>query len=156
MVRKGEFPTRQNCDPSDPEEAFLWMFVALPHVKGAPLIMPIEYYRAVSKRLWELGCRPTEEPIWEWVAPQATDPNWLTSAGKWVPAGTRAKRSEHDEARDAIAPMSVQQKTELLKTLKRVAAGDALPDSPSGRVVATLNSRQREVVLEVLEGLRGA
>lgn len=156
MPAKGVFPTRENCDPTDPEEAFLWMFVALPHVKGAPLIMPMEYYRAVSKRLWELGARPTADPVWEWVPPQATDPNWLTSPGRWVPAGSRPKRTEHDEARDAVAPMSAQQKAELLKTLRIVAAGDPIPQTPSGRVVSTLNSRQREVVLEVLEGMRGA
>ena len=67
------FPTRENCNPDNPEEAFLWMFVALPHVKGGPLMMPVEFYRLVSKRLWELGARPVEEPTLQWVAPMATE-----------------------------------------------------------------------------------
>lgn len=153
-MRKGDFPTRDNCDPNDPEEAFLWMFAALPHVKGAPLIMPVEYYRAVSKRLWDLGARPVQEPTLEWVAPTATEPHWLTSPGRWVPAGTRPVRSEQDEAKDAVAKMSLQQKAELLKALEALEAGDTLPDTPAGRVVNTLSFHQREIVLSVLRSER--
>jgi hypothetical protein len=156
MPRKGEFPTRDNCDPNDPEEAFLWMFAALPHVRGAPLIMPTEYYRAVSKRLWDLGCRPTQEPTLEWVAPSATEPHWLTSPGRWVSACSAPKRTEQDDARHAIANMSMQQKAELLKVLEDLEAGEPLADTPAGRVVNTLTFHQRDVVLEVLRGDRGA
>lgn len=156
MPRKGEFPTRDNCDQNSPEEAFLWMFAALPHVKGAPLIMPIEYYRSVSKRLWDLGARPAAEPTLEWVAPSATEPHWLTSPGRWVPAGSAPKRTEHDEARDAIANMSMQQKAELLAVLEALESGAVLPDTPAGKVVNTLSFEQREVVLSVLRGQRGA
>jgi hypothetical protein len=156
MPAKGEFPTRENCNPNDPEEAFLWMFAGLPHVKGAPLIMPIEYYRAVSKRLWDLGARPSDEPTLEWVPPSATEPNWLTSPGRWVPAGTGPRRTEHDEAKQAVARMSMQQKAELFKVLEALEAGEPLPDSPAGRVVNTLSFEQREVVLSVLRGERGA
>jgi hypothetical protein len=145
----GDFPTRENCDATNPEEAFLWMFAALPGVKGAPLIMPVSYYRHVSKRLWDLGCRPAEEPTLEWVPPNSSDPNWLTSPGRWVPAGTAPKRSEHDQARDAVSKMTAQQKHELLTVL---AGGEPFPDSPTGRVAASLNAHQRTVVLEVLQG----
>ncbi|UVT24982.1 DUF2744 domain-containing protein [Rhodococcus pyridinivorans] len=58
-----DLPTRENCDPNNPEEAFLWMFVGLPGVNGASMIMGPDYYRQVSKQLWELGARPVEEPI---------------------------------------------------------------------------------------------
>lgn len=150
MPSRGEFPTRENCDPTNPEEAFLWMFAALPMVKGAPLIMPVEYYRAVSKRLWDLGCRPSEEPLLEWVAPTATEPHWLTSPGRWVPAGTSPKLTEEDEASRAVEKMSRQQKAELRVALEALACGDGLPDSPAGRVVNTLSFHQREVVLAVL------
>lgn len=156
MPAKGVFPTRANCDLNDPEEAFLWMFAALPHVRGAPLIMPIEYYRQVSKRLWDLGARPSAEPVLEWVPPSATEPHWLTSPGRWVPAGEGPKRTERQEAKDAVARMSLQQKTELLKVLEALEAGDPLPDSPSGRVVNTLSFEQREVVLSVLREERNA
>lgn len=150
MPSRGEFPTRENCDPNNPEEAFLWMFAALPHVRGAPLIMPIDYYRLVSKRLWELGARPMAEPELEWVAPSATEPHWLTSPGRWVPAGTAPKLTEDDEARNAVAKMSRQQKAELRLALEQLEAGEQLPDTPAGRVVNTLSFRQREVVLAVL------
>jgi hypothetical protein len=150
MRRQGEFPTRENCDPTNPREAFLWMFAALPHVKGAPLIMPISYYEDVSERLWDLGARPAVEPSLEWVAPTATEPHWLTSPGRWVPAGTAPKRTEEDEARDGLAQMSMQQKVELLKVLETLEAGGSLPDTPAGRVVNTLSFHQREVVLSVL------
>jgi hypothetical protein len=150
MPSKGDFPTRANCDPTDPEEAFLWMFAALPHVRGAPLLMPIDYYRQVSKRLWDLGCRPVEEPTLEWVAPSATEPHWLTSPGRWVPAGSAPKRTEEDEAREAMTKMSRQQKAELLGVLEALAAGEVLPDTPAGKVVNTLSFEQREVVLKVL------
>jgi len=156
MPSRGEFPTRDNCDPGDPEEAFLWMFAALPHVKGAPLIMPIDYYRAVSQRLWDLGARPAEQPTLEWVAPSATAPHWLTSPGRWVPAGTAPKRTEYDEARDALSRMSLQQKAELLKVLEALEAGDPLPDTPAGKVVNTLTFQQREIVLDVLRKERHA
>ena len=156
MPAKGVFPTRENCNPDDPEEAFLWMFAALPHVKGAPLIMPVEYYRAVSKRLWDLGARPAVEPTLEWVAPTATEAHWLTSPGRWVPAGSGPKRSERDEARAAVEKMSLQQRAELLKVLETLEAGGTIPDTPAGRVVNTLSFHQREVVLEVLRSQRNA
>jgi hypothetical protein len=128
------------------------MFAGLPLVKGAPLIMPIEYFRHVSKRMWDLGARPAAQPTLEWVAPSATEPNWLTSPGRWVPAGETPKRSERDQARDGIARMSLQQKAELLKALN----ADELPDTPAGRVAQSLSEEQRRVVLEVLQEVSGA
>lgn len=149
-MRQGDFPTRANCDPHDPEEAFLWMFAAMPMVKGAPLLMPIDYWRHMSKRLWDLGCRPTEKPTLEWIPPTATDPNWLTSPGRWVPAGTAPKLSEDEEAALAVGRMAQQQKAELYSCLCKWEVGEELPDSPSGRVAATLSDHQKKVVLKVL------
>lgn len=150
MAARGEFPTRENCDPNNPEEAFLWMFAALPMVRGAPLIMPIDYYRQISKRLWELGARPAEEPLLEWVAPTATEPHWLTSPGRWVPRGTSPKLTEEQEAKAALSRMSRQQKAELRIALEAFAGGETLPDTPAGKVINTLSFAQREVVLKVL------
>lgn len=67
-----DLPTRENCDLTNPEEAFLWMFVGLPGVNGAAMIMGPDYYRHISRQLWELGARPAEEPIKHLVG------------GKWV------------------------------------------------------------------------
>lgn len=146
------FPTRENCDPNNPEEAFLWMFVALPHVKGAPLMMPVEFYRLVSKRLWDLGCRPTEEPTLRWVAPAATDPNFMFSPGRWVPVGDGAPSTEEDEARAKLDLLSNQQKAEVLSVLKRWVDGHPLPDTPAGKAVNDLTEHQRNIVLRVLGG----
>lgn len=156
MPRKGEFPTRENCDPDNPEEAFLWMFAALPGVRGGQLMMPIDYYRQISKRLWELGARPVAEPTLEYVPPTATEPNWTTSPGRWVPVGTAPKRTMRDQAEDALTNMSYQQKAELLTALEVWESEGSLPDSKAGRVAATLNDEQRTVVLDVLRGQRGA
>jgi hypothetical protein len=147
MVAGGQFPTRDNCDSTNPEEAFLWMFAALPGVRGAPLIMPVTYYREVSKRLWDLGCRPAEEPTLEWVPPTASDANWITSPGRWVPAGSSPKPSQEDQAKAAIVNMTSQQKFELLASL---SSGEPCPETPSGLVCRALSDKQREVVLLVL------
>jgi hypothetical protein len=149
MLTAQDFPTRENCNPTDPEEAFLWMFVAPPGVKGAPFLMPISYYRKMSKRLWDLGARPSEAPTLEWVAPSANEPNWLTSPGKWVPKGAAPQRTAEDEAADAVARMSGQQRKELRDVLE---GGDFFPNTPAGNVAESLTEYQREVVLRVLKG----
>jgi hypothetical protein len=78
------FPTRENCDPRNPYEAFLWMLVALPYQQGAQLAMPIDYLQFVSKRLWDCGVRPVAEPTVKYRAPKNLDPNWMTAPGTWV------------------------------------------------------------------------
>lgn len=117
MPAKGVFPTRENCDLQNPEEAFLWMFVGLPGVKGAPLLMPIEYYRKVSARLWDLGARPVEEPILEYVPPSGQEPNWLTSPGRWVKAGQAPEVDGVQKAKAVVERMTSQQRRELLEAL---------------------------------------
>ena len=119
------------------------------------MLMPVEYYRQVSKRLWELGARPAEEPELEWVAPTSTEPNWLTSPGRWVPAGSVPGRSEEDEARASLSQMSRQQKAELRMALEGLEAGEPLPDTPAGKVVNTLSFGQRELVLRLLREEHG-
>lgn len=146
MLRRNEFPTRDNCDPSDPEEAFLWMFAALPGTRGGPLLMPVEYLRLVSKRLWDLGARPVEQPTLEWVPPQASEPNWMTSPGRWVEPGSQGD-SDH-EARAAVAKMSPQQRHELQKALE----ADVPPETTVGSVVRSMTLVQRQTVLRVLRG----
>lgn len=155
MLHPSEFPTRQNCDPNEPSEFALWAFVALPGVNGAPLIMPMSYYRLVSQRLWDLGFRQVEEPTLEWVPPTASDPNWITSPGKWVPAGSVPKPSDEEQAQAAMTRMTGQQKAELLAALEQGMTSGVFPDSPSGRVAESLSARQRQVVLQVLREQKG-
>lgn len=83
--KKG-LPTRENCDLANPYEMFLWCFVGLPGLNGAPMLLPIDYYQMVSKRLYDLGVRLVEEPTLVYQKPDGSDPNWATSPGKWVPA----------------------------------------------------------------------
>ncbi|MGV7681579.1 phage gene 29 protein family protein [Mycobacterium kansasii] len=117
------FPTRDNCDLSDPYQMFLWMFVALPYVKGGPLIMPIDYYQFVSRRLHDLGamlqcpsCGHANAPTLKYQAPLATDPNWMTSPGKWVPVDT-PDNDVRPPAAKAADQLMTQQQAELLKEL---------------------------------------
>lgn len=81
-------PTRDNCDPANPRQAFLWMFTAPPGMQGAPLMMPTEYWELMSWRMWVLGARPAEEPTQKWQAPVNMAANAWMAAGKWVPLDT--------------------------------------------------------------------
>lgn len=114
------FPLRENCDSSDPYQAFLWMLVALPGQNGAQLVMPVDYLQLISERLWLCGARPTENPVIKYRAPSGTEPNWMTSPGRWVDV------SEEDPApnpaRRALSVLTAQQKAELLAELTREQA----------------------------------
>lgn len=112
------FPTRENCDPTDPDTAFLWMLVALPYQTGAQLVMPIDYLKMVSRRLWDCGARPVEAPTVKYRPPTGSEPNWMSAPGRWVDV------SEPDPPSNAIktvlAAMSQQQRAELARELREV------------------------------------
>ena len=151
MPKRGEFPTRDNCDPNNPEEAFLWCFAALPYVTGGPLLMPTDFWRVVSKHLWELGVRPAAEPLKQWVPPTSSEPNMWTSPGRWVPAG-QAPKADDAAARKAVERMSLPQRTELREAL---AGGWPFPDTVAGRFAASLPPDTRAATLQLLdEGVR--
>lgn len=131
-----DIPTRENCDPTNPYQAFLWMLVAMPYVKGAQLVFPIDYLQLVSKRLWDCGVRPVEEPVIKYQKPLATDPNWLTSPGSWVPISA-PDRDERRPVEQVVDTLLNQQQAELVRELwkrltdeqrkqlnEEVAAGD--------------------------------
>lgn len=155
MPAKGEFPLRENCDPNDPEEVFLWMFAALPGQNGGQFIMPIDYFRKVSQRLWDLGCRPVEEPTLEYVPPSASEPNWATSAGRWEPAGSVTEEAKQKRTVEtAVARMGHQQKVEFLRALQAWEAGEPLPDTSAGRVVQNMLDAEPHLVPVSLTVLR--
>lgn len=112
------FPLRENCNPDDPYQAFLWMLVALPGQNGAPLVMPISYLQLMSKRLWDLGARPVEKPVLKYRKPLAMDPHWMTSPGSWVDVNAPEvdPRSPARRAADSLAPI---QKAELIRELTK-------------------------------------
>lgn len=99
----GVLPTRENCDPDDPEETFLPAFVALPDVRGAAMILPIPWWRKVSAHLRAFGamlrcpaCGHEETPTIRYKPSLAPDP-LLGAAGEWVPA------DEPEPERDVLA-----------------------------------------------------
>ena len=113
-----DFPTRDNCDPTNPYQAFLWMLVAMPYQKGAQLVLPVDYLQFVSKRLWDCGVRPVEDPVIKYQKPLATDANWLTSPGTWVPAET-PDREPGRPVEIAVDSLQSQQQAELVRELWR-------------------------------------
>lgn len=89
------FPTRENCDPTKPDEMFWWMFASLPGMNNAFFLMPIIYYRLVSQRLYDLGarikcdnCGHSAEPTLKLQIPNSGDRHWMSGQGKWVPMDT--------------------------------------------------------------------
>lgn len=109
------FPLRENCDPNNPDEAFLWMLVALPYQEGGQLVMPIPYLKMVSRRLWECGARPVESPTVRYEPPTGVEPNWMTAPGTWVPADTPPL--PRFTAKDVVKGLNSQQKAEMVEAL---------------------------------------
>ena len=119
------FPLRENCNPNNPYEAFLWMLVGLPGnadgsgaAPGGPMVYPPSYLRLVSKRLWDLGARPVEPPILKYRPPAAGDPNWLYSSGSWVPINA-PDPDPRPAARRVLDAMLPAQKAEHLRELAK-------------------------------------
>src|SRR5512139_3572480 len=102
------FPTRENCNPNDPYQAYLWALVALPYQKGAQLIVPVVYLQFISKRIWDCYGPPNPdwEPLSKYRPPLNGDPNWLTNPGSWVPADTpdADQRRPVEKALDNLLP----------------------------------------------------
>jgi len=110
------FPTKENCDPNTPYQAFLWCLVAMPYMKGAQLVLPVDYLQFVSKRLWDCGARPAEQPVVKYQKPGATDPNWSTSPGSWVDIDAPDRDPERPAAA-AVDSLLSQQQSELMREL---------------------------------------
>lgn len=112
------FPTRENCDPNNPYQAFLWMLVAMPYMKGAQLVLPVDYLQFVSKRLWDCGVRPSADPTIKYQKPAANDANWLTSPGTWVPVDAPDRETARP-VEIAVDSLRNQQQAELVRELWR-------------------------------------
>lgn len=112
-----DFPTRENCNPQDPYQAFLWCLVALPGQNGGQLVMPVDYLQLVSERIWLCGGRLVEEPSIKYRPPTGTEPNWITSPGRWVDVSE--DDPQPNPARRALDTLTSQQKAELFAELQR-------------------------------------
>ncbi|MFG1796683.1 DUF2744 domain-containing protein [Nocardia sp. NPDC049149] len=130
MSVSGQFPIRDNCDPTDPEEAFLWMLVGLPGLKGAPLLLPVQHLRAVSRRLWDCGARPVGEPVIKYRPPRAGDPHWLLSPGTWTDINDPDPEDVFD-VRQFVAELPLRQRQQLAAALGLAGAvPDEAPPAP--------------------------
>ncbi|WP_301119762.1 phage gene 29 protein family protein [Mycolicibacterium fortuitum] len=116
------FPTRANCDMSDPKQMFLWMLVALPAMRGAQLAVPVAYNMMISEHLHKCGaryacdnCGHIADPKHKYQPPATTDPHWLTSPGQWVHPD--APDTAPHPARKVIGEMSQQQRTDVFAAL---------------------------------------
>lgn len=128
MSSDGQFPTRHNCDPTDPEEAFLWMLVGLPGLKGAPLMLPIQHLRQVSRRLWDCGARPIEQPVIKYRPPRTGDPHWLISPGTW--ADIDDPDPEVFDVREFVASLPLTQRQQLAAALGLTGTVPDVPPTP--------------------------
>lgn len=124
-VPAGELPTQENCDPNDPEEAFLWMLIAIPGMKGAPVPFPIEYLRELSKRLWNCGARPTGEQTLWYHAPRAGDISPMFAAGEWKPEPPSNERPDID-----ITKLGKAMQDEIRRQALELEGEPAPPQSP--------------------------
>lgn len=77
-------PTRENCDLDNPRQRFLWMFTAAPGQKGAPLIMPVEFWEMQSYHMCVLGGGIKTKPKLKWRAPNNMVANQWMAQGEWV------------------------------------------------------------------------
>lgn len=133
-MKKDEIPLRESCDLDDPEEMFWWMFVSMPGLKGALAMVPLEYYRLMSKRLHDLGarlkcdeCGHQAEPISKLRLPQ-TEEHWMTGLGKWVPVDE--PDPPRTEAKDLVRQMPKELRNELTNALVAVEAEDSANPNP--------------------------
>ena len=135
FVKFTGFPTRHNCDPDNPWQAFLWMLVALPYQEGAQLALPVDYMQFVSRRLWDLGLRQTVEPKLRYEFPQDSDPNWLSNPGRWVDASTPLtdpRRPVERAVDQLVAQQASELATELIKRMSPAQRRAALEAAPGG------------------------
>lgn len=94
------------------------MFVALPGIKGAPLLLPMSFWRMVSKHLYELGARLTGEQTKKFQPPATGDAHWVTGTGKWVPMDT--PEPERSTAEDVVRHLSLKDRSQLAQALRKV------------------------------------
>lgn len=117
-VTAPDFPRFETTDFDDPDDFAVWAFAGLPHMKGAPLGIPVPMLRWISRRLWDCGMRfhPELRTI-KYREPHAgMGMGMLTSAGDWVPIDA-PDVDESEAARDAIAGLPDATKRQIVNAL---------------------------------------
>lgn len=145
-------PTRENCDLDNPRQKFLWMFTAMPGMKGAPLMMPAEYWEMQSWRMCVLGGGITGEPGQKWQAP-ANTLNPHMAAGTWVDLD--APEPNHKTINDLVRELSQKDRADLrVAILEQMGFEDSHGDRPGPPAmqytVQTLATRLKTTVPELL------
>lgn len=128
QIDQEKFPTRENCDLSDPKEMFWWMFPHMPGNGGAAFMMPPSYYALVSWHQHDLGarmvcdnCGHQAEPTKKLLLPNSGDTSMFTGIGNWV---------DIDTAEPDLSPLK--------------AAVDALTPADAAALFAELDSRRNQ------------
>ncbi|WP_306358706.1 MULTISPECIES: DUF2744 domain-containing protein [unclassified Nocardia] len=134
-------PLQHECDPDNPDEAFVWAFVALPGPGNGPLLVPPRILGQWSRRLWELGFRhhPAEQTLEYQLG--GNDGHWLGQPGAWVPKGTAVAP---DDGVPDVSELSAVQRAHLVAQLQQsgelahlVDARTLAPDTARAGTAAT-------------------
>ena len=123
---QGKPPRRETCNLDNPEERFLWMFVALPGVNSAPMLMPISYYRKVSEHAVKCGamltcpnCGHEETPQHKYIPPAGMF-SMFGAPGRWV--GMDEPDPDENEIRtivENIDPATLEKVREEIEILRK-------------------------------------
>ena len=125
-------PLRENCDLENPRQAFLWMFTAMPGLKGAPLPMPTEYFELLSYHQWVLGVRPQRPPGLKYRPPVNMVADRWTAQGEWV--GVDEPDPPRTTMADIVAKLPQQDRAELKELINNKLGVEDVPDpsTPAG------------------------
>lgn len=125
-------PTRETCDPKNPRQAFLWMFTASPGQKGAPLLMPDEFFEMQSYHMWVLGARPQRPAELKWLPPNNMVASRWGAQGEWVTLDT--PEPPRTTMKDIVAQLPQQDKADLKELINsQLGVEDvADPSTPDG------------------------
>ena len=125
-------PLRETCDLENPRQAFLWMFTAMPGLKGAPLPMPTEYFELLSYHQWVLGARPQRPPGLKYRPPVNMVADRWTAQGEWV--GVDEPDPPRTTMADIVAKLPQQDRAELKELINNKLGVEDVPDpsTPAG------------------------
>ncbi|MFR9750498.1 DUF2744 domain-containing protein [Nocardia sp. 004] len=109
-------PLQHECDPNDPEQAFLWALIGLPGPRNGPLLVPQQVLGKWSKHLWDLGFRHhPEEQTLEYHPSVPGGEHWLAQSGNWVPVGTPKPAAM---TAPSVTDLSLDERRELVRQLQ--------------------------------------
>ena len=143
-------PLFENCDPDNPRQKFLPMFTAMPGLKGAPLLMPPEYWETVSWRMCVLGAAIVAEPGLKYQPPRTVANPW-SAPGKWVDLDTPDEpRPTLDDIVDGLSQSDRAELGQIMMDRLGVEPQTATAPPPGQYLVSELARRLELDVDEVI------